>query len=208
MAPLPMINSSLMANASGPILAVIDCVADDVDVVAEAVWLARAARTEVVLVHVARPVTAWAGSFERAFQQVGLEQRALSEMAGLAEQVRAADIQVRVDDVYFGDASSEVAYAANRRRASAVVAARRATRLSGLLAWRSRDARLGRLLDVPLVLIEPGSAERRALEALPDFELVPDERLVAPRTAAPSEHAAEAAPVVAVTPSRRLTRVA
>src|SRR5690348_5146729 len=119
-----MINSSLMANASGPILAVIDCAADDVDVVAEAVWLARAAHTEVVLMHVAKPVTAWAGAFERAFQRVGVEQRAMSEMAGLAEQMRGAGIAVRVDDVYFGDASSEVAYAANCLRASSVVAAR------------------------------------------------------------------------------------
>jgi hypothetical protein len=45
-------------------------------------------------------------------------------------------------------------YVANRRRASAVVVARRPGCFGKLLAWRSRDARLRRLLAVPLVLVD------------------------------------------------------
>jgi hypothetical protein len=53
----------------------------------------------------------------------------------------------------------EVAYAANRGRACAVVAARRCARFGGVLGWRNRNVRLGRLLRVPLVLVEPGAVE-------------------------------------------------
>lgn len=137
--------------ATGPILAVIDREAHDADVVAEAVWLARAAQTSVLLVHVAQP----SHRADSTLRQAGLELRVLGELDELAAQVREAGLEAHVDDVYFGETSAEVAYAASRRRASVVVAARRPGRFSKLLAGRSRDVRLGRLLRVPLVLIDP-----------------------------------------------------
>jgi hypothetical protein len=142
-----------MAGAVGPVVAIVDRAEDDAEVVAEAAWLARAMRTHVLLVHVARPIG-----------RIGLEVCVQGELQHLARQARAVGVAAQAEDVYFndGDASAEVAYVANRRCASAVVAARRPRRF---LSWRSRDRRLGRLLRVPLVLVEPDSAPRPALPA-------------------------------------------
>ena len=151
-----------MATEAGPILAVIDCAADDADVLAEAVWLARAAQTHVLLVHVARPLGR-GELVDRAAHEIGFEQRLLRELQELAERARSAGVAAQVEDLYFGDPATEVAYAANRSRASAVVAARRPPRFFGMFGWLSRDARLGRLLSIPLVLT--GASARRALDA-------------------------------------------
>jgi K+-sensing histidine kinase KdpD len=163
---LPMI--CVHSMASGPVLALVDRAADDADVVAEAVWLARATRASVLLVHVARPVMGGQPAFEL---------RVTRELEQLAEQARDAGVTAHVDDVYFGDTSAEVAYAAACRRASAVVAARRPSRFSRLLAWRSRDVQLGRLLSVPLVLVEPSAASPSAV----DLEVQASRRPVEPK---------------------------
>jgi Universal stress protein family len=180
-----------MASEAGPILAVIDCAAEDADVVAEAVWLARAAHASVVLVHVARRVAAWtlggAGALDLALRQTALEQRILSDLQAHADWVRAAGVAAEVEDVYFGDPSAEVAYAANRCRASAVVAARRRQRrFARLLGWRSRDVRLARLLSVPLVLMDATTSSRRGLQPTLELQPTPDERLLVSASTAPA----------------------
>jgi hypothetical protein len=184
-----------MASKTGPILAVIDCATEDAEVVAEAAWLARTTRTQVLLMHVGRAIVAtpWRGvgaDSDSSQQQIGHEQRVMSELVQMAERLRAAGVDAMVDDVYFGDAAAEVAYAASKSAVSVVVAL---TRPAAWLPWRSRDARLSRLLRVPLVLVHPGAPTRG--EAEQSFDLTPDERLLS------------ATPAVAATPlaQHRLT---
>jgi nucleotide-binding universal stress UspA family protein len=141
------------------VLALVDLAGHDAQVVRVARALAGSSGATVTLLHVARPVFR-DGTLTRRRQRAawrrmaGIEAAAQRALRQLAARLLRPSIQVQTS-VRFGDVVEQ--------RAAMVVGATVVVASSGparWLGWRSRDRRLRQSLEIPLVLVPAGGAER------------------------------------------------
>ena len=146
----PVVESS---EQSAPvILALVDLTGDDARVVDTAAVLAGASRATIVLLHVARPLPRRRRAWEAMLALDAAAQRALRRLAGrLLPRSHLVQTSVR-----FGDPVEQVGKTMMAVGATVVVAA---SRPAGWRWWRSRDRRLRRSLDVPVVLVSARAEE-------------------------------------------------
>lgn len=143
------------------VLALVDLAGHDAQVVRVARALAGSSGATVTLLHVARPVfrdgTLTRRRRRAAWRRMaGIEAAAQRALRQLAARLLRPSIQVQTS-VRFGDVVEQVARAAMGVGATVVVASSGPARWLG---WRSRDRRLRQSLEIPLVLVPAGGAER------------------------------------------------
>jgi hypothetical protein len=145
------------SQASAPtILTLVDLTAHDAPVVDAARALAGAHRATIVLLHVARSLPRRRRASDAMLAIDAAAHRAVRRLAR-RRLPRSLPVQT---SVRFGDVVEQVAKAVIAVGATVVVAASRPARWRW---WRNRDRRLGRHLDVPVILVaEPGPEPDRS----------------------------------------------